>query len=215
MKKWLAIGICIIAVGTLILTSLSNVVGYQAMQASSQDLIIERINQKEVFFQTIVDIANNKEIQRIILKSQMGGGIFPTSDVPLVTKHQLKQMYYLGVALSRFVSTSRLHSMVQHQFIPPEMQQELSSAVKNNPLLKQEIAQLQTSGCDCENENTTTLSFPALCLLLYPLAVLILIVYSFTPFFKLLYMAMFLVGAALQCFWGFKVPSVDQNYVLS
>ena len=69
-RKWLVIGISTVSVIFLILTSLSNVVGYQTAQTSQQNLIKERINQRELLFQTIVDIANNKEIQRIILKSQ-------------------------------------------------------------------------------------------------------------------------------------------------
>ncbi len=91
MDKKPLIGVSICAVVLLILGSLSNVVGYQSVQTSQQNIIKERINQRELLFQTIVDIANNKEIQRIILKSQMSRGIFPTSEIPVLTKNQLKQ----------------------------------------------------------------------------------------------------------------------------
>ena len=70
MKQYPLIGVSICAVVLLILGSLSNVVGYHTVQSSNQSAIKERINQRELLFQTIVDIANNKEIQRIILKSQ-------------------------------------------------------------------------------------------------------------------------------------------------
>jgi len=98
------IGVSICAVVLLVLGSLSNVVGYQTVQSSNQSVIKERINQRELLFQTIVDIANNKEIQRIILKSQMSRGIFPTSEFPVVTKNQLKMMYFLGLILSKVIS---------------------------------------------------------------------------------------------------------------
>ena len=83
-KPLIVVSIC--AVVLLVLGSLSNVVGYQSVQSSQQNIIKERINQRELLFQTIVDIANNKEIQRIILKSQMSRGIFPTSEISCCNK---------------------------------------------------------------------------------------------------------------------------------
>ncbi len=124
MKKYcLMIGVSICAVVLLVLGSLSNVVGYQTVQSSNQSVIKERINQRELLFQTIIDIANNKEIQRIILKSQMNRGIFPTAEFPLVTKNQLKMMYFLGLILSKFISKSRIQSITgKYQFSNQEMQ---------------------------------------------------------------------------------------------
>src|SRR5512136_3485121 len=106
MKQYPLIGISICAVILLILTSLSNVVGYQTVQSSNQQIINEEVNQRELLFQTIVDIANNKEIQRIILKSQISRGIFLKSEIPVVTKTQIRQMYFLGMILSKVVSKS-------------------------------------------------------------------------------------------------------------
>ncbi len=64
MDKKPLIGVSICAVVLLVLGSLSNVVGYQSVQTSQQNVIKERINQRELLFQTIVDIANNNEIQQ-------------------------------------------------------------------------------------------------------------------------------------------------------
>ena len=102
-KGW-AIGITVLAVVILVFGSLANVVGYQTVQVSQQNTIKERINQRELLFQTIVDIANNKEIQRIILKSQMSRGIFPSSEMPVITKNQIRQMYFIGLILSKVIS---------------------------------------------------------------------------------------------------------------
>jgi hypothetical protein len=113
MDKKPLIGVSICAVVLLVLGSLSNVVGYQSVQTSQQNIIKERINQRELLFQTIVDIANNKEIQRIILKSQMSRGIFPPSEIPVVTKNQIRQMYFIGLILSKVISKSRIQSMIQ------------------------------------------------------------------------------------------------------
>ena len=152
-RKWLAIGISNTVVVLLVLGSLSNVVGYQSVQTSQQNVIKERIDQRELLFQTIVDIANNKEIQRIILNSQMSRGIVPTSDIPVLTKQQLKQMYFIGLILSKFLSKSRIHSLVsKYQISNQEMQKEISAVIEKDVTLKGEITQLQDADCDCENE---------------------------------------------------------------
>ena len=161
-KPLVVISLC--AVVLLVLGSLSNVVGYQSVQTSQQNLIKERINQRELLFQTIVDIANNKEIQRIILKIQMSRGIFPSSDIPVLTKNQLKQMFLIGIILSKFISKSRMQSMVQqNRLINPEIQQEISTVIEKDATLEREITQLKDSECDCENENITERNFPIIC----------------------------------------------------
>ena len=156
----------------LVLGSLSNVVGYQTVQSSNQSVIKERINLKELLFQTIVDIANDKEIQRIILKSQISRGIFPTSEFPVVTKNQIRQMYFLGLILSKVISRTRMQSMIQqHQLLNPITQEGIQGVIEKDVTLRNEITQLQNPECDCENENTTGLwHFPVLCTILFSMA---------------------------------------------
>ena len=167
MDKKPLIGVSICAVVLLVLGSLSNVVGYQTVQSSNQSVIKERINQRELLFQTIVDIANNKEIQRIILKSQMSRGIFPTSEFPVVTKNQLKMMYFLGLILSKVISKSRTQSIVgEYHFDNQEIQKEISAVIEKDTTLNSEITQLKNSECDCEKENTIEWHFPVICIIL-------------------------------------------------
>jgi hypothetical protein len=168
MKKLILVGISLCAVVLLVLGSLSNVVGYQTVQSSNQSVIKERINQRELLFQTIVDIANNKEIQRIILKSQMGRGIFPVSDIPILTKDQLKVRFLVGLMLSNVISKSRMQSMIcEYQFSSQEMQKGLSAAIEKDATLNGEMTQLSNSQCDCENENISRWNFPIICTFLY------------------------------------------------
>ena len=148
LRKWLAIGIILLFVGVTIAPTIN----FNTVKASQQNIIKERINQRELLFQTIVDIANNMEIQRVILKPQISRGIFPISEIPVVTKNQLKRMYLLGVLLSRFIGTSRIQLMIQkYLLIKPEMQKEISTIIEKNPTLNNEIVQLQNSECDCGN----------------------------------------------------------------
>jgi hypothetical protein len=160
--------VSILALVLLVLGSLSNVVGYQTVQSSNQSVIKERINQRELLFQTIVDITNNKEIQRIILKSQMSRGIFPTSEIPVITKNQIRQMYFLGLILSKIVSKSRIQSMIgKYQFSNKDIQKEISSVIEKDTTINSEITQLKDSECDCEYEKEINWTFPVLCTILF------------------------------------------------
>jgi len=161
------IGFSICAVVLLVLGSLSNVVGYQQLQSSNQQIINEEIHQKELLFQTIVDFANNREIQRIILKHQISRGDFPVLNIPVTTKNQLKQMYLLGLILSKYITKTRMLSIIgKYQFDNQEMQKEISAVIEKNPTLKAEITQLQNSECDCGNKSTTRWPYPVMCSIL-------------------------------------------------
>ncbi|DAC73361.1 MAG TPA: hypothetical protein DSN98_00305 [Thermoplasmata archaeon] len=170
MKKYPLIGVSIVAVVVLILASLSNVVGFQTVQTSHRQAKKETVNQRELLFQTILDITNNREIQRIILKSQMSRGISPTSEIPVLTKNQLKRMYLIGLVLSKFSSKSRIQSMIRaHQLINPELQQEINAVIEKNVKLQEDIMQLSNSGCDCESKDASSWHFPIICTLMIPL----------------------------------------------
>jgi hypothetical protein len=201
MDKKPLIGVSICAVVLLVLGSLSNVVGYQTVQSSNKTAISNEINQKELLFQTIVDISNNKEIQRVILKSQMSNGIFPTSEIPVVTKNQLRQMYFIGLILSKVISKSKIQSVIgKYQFSNQEIQKEISIVIEKDTTLNSEITQLKSSDCDCENQNTARWSFPVLCILLFPLfaisAGLLILGISYIPIEILT-----VIGSILNCFW--------------
>jgi hypothetical protein len=203
MDKKPLIGVSILAVVLLVLGSLSNVVGYQTAQSSNQQVMNDEVNQKELLFQTICDIANNKEIQRIILKSQISRGMFLTSDIPVLTKNQLKQMYIIGLLLSKFISKSRIHSMIEkYQIINPKVQKEISAVIEKDATLKEEITQLTNSKCDCKNENTPLLwNFPVICMLLFPLYGLArLIEIGYTIYLPIV--VMLFIGSIFNCFWA-------------
>ena len=173
MKKSALIGVSLCVVVLFVLGSLCNVVGYQTVQTSQQNLIKEKINQRGLLFQTIVDIANNKEIQRIILKSQMSKGIFPTSEIPVLTKNQIRQMYFIGLILSKVISKSRIQSMIgEYQFDNQEIQQQISSVIEKDVTLDREVTQIVNLECDCENEQAPSWSFPVLCFILNVLMII-------------------------------------------
>jgi hypothetical protein len=215
MKKWFVIGISIFAAILLTLTSLTNVIGYQTVQTSHQQTKKEAVNQRELLFQTIIDITNNKEIQRIILKSQMSRGIFPTSEIPVLTKNQLKRIYFIGLILSKFISKTRIQSMVHtDQLITTEIQQEINAVIEKDPKLKEDLTQLSNLECNCENDSTTGLwNFPIICTLLLLLLPLYSVgmwmflfgwrwdVYLFETIGALIVVTMEQLIAKFQCWW--------------
>jgi hypothetical protein len=175
LDKYPLIGVSICAVVLLILGSLTNVVGYQAVQSLNQKIINEEVDQKELLFQTIVDFANNKEIQQVILKSQISKeGFFnpdvrfPIFNTPLITKSQLKQMYLVGLLLSKTISKSKMHSIIEkYQVNNQVLQKEITVVIEKDATLNREIKQLSNSKCDCGKENTALWHFPVLCSILF------------------------------------------------
>jgi len=187
MNKYPLIGVSIIAVILLILASFTNVVGYQAVQSSNQKAISSTVDKKELLFQTIVDIANNKEIQQVILKSQITkGGFFnpdvrfPIFNTPLITKSQLKQMYVIGLMLSKTTSKSKMHSIIEkYQVNNQWVQKEITVVIEKDATLNREIKQLSNSKCDCGKENTALWHFPVLCLIIGIIGIVGTILYAF------------------------------------
>jgi hypothetical protein len=172
MDKKPLIGVSICAVILLILASLSNVVGYQTVQSSNQTVIDNEVNQKEVLFQAILDIVNNKEIKGIILKSQISKEGFFNRDVkfpafktPVLTMKQLKQMYLVGLLLSRTISKSKIHSMIEKYSVNNQvMQKEITAVIEKDDTIIRELTQLSTSKCNCENNTgVTSWPFPIIC----------------------------------------------------
>ena len=178
MKKYILIGLSIIAIVVLIFASLNNVVGFQTVQSSNQKEASDEAYQKELLFQTIVDITNNKEIQGIILKSQLSKeGFFnpdvkfPNFETPLITKNQLKQMYFIGLILSKFLNKLRIQSIIgKYQNNNQKMQKEISAVIEKDAILHKEVTQLSNSKCDCDNEKISFWNFPILCSILYALS---------------------------------------------
>ena len=169
IRKWFAVGIILLFLGIAIAPTIN----FNTVKASQQSVIKERINQRELLFQTIVDIANNREIQRIILKSQISRGIFPTSEFPVITKNQLKMMYFVGLILSKIISKSKIQSLIgMYQFNNQKIQKIICNVIEKDAVIKVENSLLSNSECDCENYSEITWTFPGICLFLWSLSVI-------------------------------------------
>jgi hypothetical protein len=174
MKKYTLIGASIIAVVLLVLGSLTNVVGYQTVQSSNQNIINSEVDPKELLFQTILDIANNKEIQRVIFNSEIRRGGFFNLDTRfsvftphVLTKTELNTAYHIGLILSRTLSATKTHSLLErYQVSNQVVQKEITAVIEKDATLNGEITQLSNSKCDCgNNTGVTSWSFPVICLI--------------------------------------------------
>jgi hypothetical protein len=171
MKKFGIIGFSILAVSLLVLGSLNNVVGFQTVNTSQQNLIKERMKQKDLLFQTICDLANNKEVQKTILHSQ---GNFLTSfpnpelaTLPTITKKQLNMMYCLGMVLSRMIGKTRMLSMVkEHPQMIVQTKDKLDSIIGSNSELSKEMTQLSILNCPSCSDSKFIWHFPLFCTIL-------------------------------------------------
>ena len=131
----------------------------------------------------------------------MSKGIFPTSEIPVVTKNQLKMMYFLGLILSKVVSKSRIQSIiVQNQFNNQGIQKDITTVIEKDKILNTEITLLKNSDCDCENEEISRWSFPVLCILLLPIFA-ISVGFLIKGISEIPIDSMMIIGFIFNCFW--------------
>jgi hypothetical protein len=170
MNKYPLIGGSICAVVILVLASLANVVGYQTIQASNQKIITNELNEKDLLFQTICDITNNKEIQKVLLESQ--GNKFPLpflktplTSFPVLTKKQLNSKYNLGVFLSKTMSKARIASLTKEHTLNVQLKEKINSIIKNDTKIREETTELSLFDCHCSETNDVW-DFPIICAIL-------------------------------------------------
>jgi hypothetical protein len=174
MQKNLLSAISIVAACVVVCASFSSVVGVQLVKSSNNQVRNDAIDQKELLFQTIVDMANNKEIQKVILgveligkRSFEPGMRFSTFTFPVITEKFLKHAYTMGILLSRTPSKSKIHSMHErYQVNNQAVQKELAAVIEKDTVLKKEMMQLSSLSCGCDNGNVTTWTFPVICTIL-------------------------------------------------
>jgi len=132
------------------------------------------IDQKELLFQTILDIVKNKEIQQIILNYGIKRGGFFNLDTRflvftphVLTKTELNTAYHIGLILSKNFDVSRISSMFErYRGSNQVLQKEITAVIEKDATIKGELTQLSNSKCNCEDiSGVTTWAFPVICLI--------------------------------------------------
>jgi hypothetical protein len=209
MQKYPMIEISIVTIVLLILGSLTNVVGYETVKTSNQKVIKEDVYQQELLFQTIVDLANNKEIRKVIQESQMKGRYLFNLGIKsslitsqILTKRQLKLAYYLGLLLSKSFSTPKIKP---YMVLTSGSQKRIITFIDNNAHLRWEITQLSSLNCHCGNE--VDLSFPR------PICTILEILWDFFFNFNssiafILDEIIYTIATVLFCEWAWPPPDL-------
>ena len=197
-RKWLAVGIILLFIGVAVAPTIH----FNTANASTNNQEEERITQKDLLFQTIIDVANNRDIQKIVYTSEIQSNGFFTPQV--LTKNYLNTAYRIGLILTKILGVHRIHSLIQrYQISNSELQKDISDVIEMNLTLKSEMMQLSSFSCGCDSENTTSWTFPVLCTLLFPLliiAFIIFVVSGMQDFIPL--QIMMSIGTILNCFWA-------------
>jgi hypothetical protein len=207
------IGVSILAVVLIVLGSQANVVGYQTVQSS----VKQRLNEKELLFQTICDLSNNKEVQKAILESQgKFQNPFPTvqlTSFPTITKRQLNLMYFLGVVLFKMIGKARMESLVKAHPLNTQTKDKINTIIGSNTQLKEEMAQLSILNCPSCSGFVFTWHYPVVCLILLLLSLIsdfmTIIGSKFGDYMLGLGLWLYCDGLAsnIGCFWWHEPPS--------
>ncbi|MBN1637428.1 MAG: hypothetical protein JW866_00560 [Ignavibacteriales bacterium] len=214
MKKKSIIGVSLVLVILFILSSLTNVIGYQTVHSSNQKIIYEKMNRRELLFQIIIKMVNNKEIQKTFFNFQKNsdrlfkpGAGFSVFETPVFTKKQLRHMYIVGLLFLNTINKSKLSMMVeQYRIRNQDLQKEITNEIEKNETLSGMITQLAIIKCDCENQKIPSWNFPILCAFLFPLFIIGFGLYARYNLDNLLIIIIG-IGSVLNCFWyGWTEP---------
>jgi hypothetical protein len=217
----------------IVVASFTNVIGVHTVESANRAVRRDEVDQKELLFQTILDIANNKKIQNTIqkydgresvkwplqtpegnllwMKLGMHGSV-SLSLPPILMKAYLEFAYTIGTRLLKIFNVSRMLSIFeQYQVSHQGVQKEITAVIEKDATLNGEITQLSNSKCDCENDNTTRWNFSVLCLILYPIFFFIFALYFFTlmifhavPYLlQNLFAIIINIGSTLNCSWAY------------
>jgi len=183
MKKYHLMAVSLVIPCMMALVSFTNVIGYYIVKTSNQNILTNEIEQKDLLYQTILDIANKKEIREVVLKSELSGNpgrpfflrLSLSMTAPrILTKNFLNYASIMGGIFSRTYKTSRVLLILErHQTNQQRIQKEINAFIENDLTLKTKIAQLSNLQCDCGNKTTTPWTFYILCAILYPIFIFV------------------------------------------
>jgi len=152
MTKIIVVEIILLFIGVAV----SPTIHFTTVNASPNDIQEKEITQRKLLFQTILDLTNNKEIQGILLREQIRRGELPDTTIPVFTVKQLRQMYLVGLILSKTISKPKMYSLIEkYQVNNQFIRKEITAVIEKDAILNEKITLLSNSQCDCENENTT------------------------------------------------------------
>jgi hypothetical protein len=115
-------------------------------------------------------------------------------------------MYLIGLILSKIISKSKIHSMVERLQVNNQgIGKEINAVIEKDVNLNREMTQLSNTKCDCENDKTMNWSFPVLCTLLFPLFMFSVVLFATHINLNMVFV-IDNIGNKLNCFWSYMIP---------
>ena len=172
MKKNSVIGVSFAVVGLFVLASFTSVVGVQIVESSNQEVKNDEIDQKELLLEAIVEIANNPEVKELleqvdyelfdsdynyrsalfkllIFKPRVLLFMFFTR--PKMNTNYLNKAYNNGVEIANVLGEEEALEMIESiEITNPQIFNDMTEIISNNPELNNRIEQLMALQCDCD-----------------------------------------------------------------
>lgn len=206
---------------------LANTFQAESTSPIKETLITDKIEPKEVIFQTIIDIGKNKDIQNLIENSKFEIGsnkeksallftklfmknpkllFFMLTKRPVLSKSYLNYVYNLGLEIKSILGISELKSIASCIKInKPEIQEEFLKIVEENNELRSKMDEIAFLNCDCYNwgdMKSNDWNFPVICLILGIMIFIGFFIFATTGAGGDFIVLLVNIGDAFNCGWG-------------
>lgn len=204
-KKHILIGIlffCYLLIGTPAIASIiTNRTNPTSIKETTPQTITDK---KELLFQVIIDIVNNKDFNQLIyVQSTFQRTIAPIPAI-MLTRSFLENVYIIGKVLSRTFNPSTIHRLFNKQTIESDqvLRNNIFKIINKDNNLKKNIELLLEPQCDC---GIALWNFPIICGILAPIFFIMLIFNALHQIFYFPLLVIHSVGLIFNCFWS-SVP---------
>ena len=224
-RKKIVLGV-VLSVFILVSTpALANIVQTEIQSPSKDTLIEDEINPKELLFQIIMDMAENKDIQKIVENSEFEIELNKEKSTllfiklflknpkvifsmffsrPVLSKDYLNYVYNLGLKISETLDESDIELAVDSIHVKnPRIQEEIFNIIEGNNELNKKMEKISHLTCGCNNDNAefTNWDFPIICDI-----VSAIVVFGFLIFFVfdgpgIIYITGLILNKIFNCGW--------------
>ena len=121
---------------------------------------------------------------------------------PKMNAEYLNKAYKYGVEIVDVLGEDEALEMIESiECTNPQIFNDMTDIISNNPELNNRIEQLMALQCDCEDDFSIGWSFPVICLLLIPFLWIAMSAWI-TYHIEWPIIIMEFIGERLNCFWG-------------
>jgi hypothetical protein len=201
-EKQILIGIlffCYLLIGT---PAIASIVTDRTNPTFNKEITPQIIaNKKELLFQVIIDIANNKDLNQLIYVQSTFQQTIAPIPAKKFTRNFLENVYILGKVLSRMINPYTIQRLYNKQTLISEqvLRNNIFKIINKDSNLKKNIEILLERQCDC---GIALWNFPIICGILAPIFFIMLIFNALHKIFYIPLLVLHSVGLIFNCFWS-------------